>query len=120
MLLDFSLPIEEVCGRVRTHLGVSGFAQRISTAGRDGKTHKVGDRKRHVVLLLRFSGGIKGCGDILVLTVCQPSPTTQLALNLRCLSPGDLWLSTAFYHPELRETFSHSGAASRHAAVVFL
>lgn len=86
MLLDFSLPIEEVCGRARTYLSVSAFALRITAAGRDGKMHKNADRKRHVVLLLHFSGGIKGCGDILVLTVCQRSPTMLSGLDLTRLS----------------------------------
>lgn len=100
MLLDFSLPIEEVCGGVRTYLGVSGCARRITTAGRDGKTHKGCNRKHHVVLLLHFSGGIKGCGDILVLTVRQGSHTARLALSgLIRLSSGVVYLL------EVGETF---------------
>lgn len=82
MLLDFSLPIEEVCGRSRTYLSVSGFALRITTAGRDGKTHKDTNRKCHVVLLPLFSRGIKGCGDILVLTVRQQTQAAQSRLDL--------------------------------------
>lgn len=82
MLLDFFLPIEEVCGCAWTYLGVPGFARYITTAGRDGKTRKDTNRKRHVVLLLHFSGGIKGCGDILVLTVRQRSHTMLSALDL--------------------------------------
>lgn len=61
--------IAEVCGRAQTYISASGFAPRITTAGRDGKTHRGSDRKRHVVLLPHFGGGIKGCEDILVLAV---------------------------------------------------
>lgn len=74
--------IEEVCGRVQTYISGSGFGPRITTAGRDGKTHRGADRKRHVVLLLHFGGGIKGCGDILVLAVRRRCGTTLPALHL--------------------------------------
>lgn len=97
MLHDFSRPIEEVCGRARTYLSVSGFALRITTAGRDGKTHRDGNRKRHVVLLPHFGRGIKACGDILVLAVCRRSRTTLPGLELARLSSRDICLSTDFY-----------------------
>lgn len=74
--------IEEVCGRAQTYISASGFAPRITTAGRDGKTHRGSDRKRHVVLLPHFGGGIKGCGDILVLAVRRRCGAALPALHL--------------------------------------
>lgn len=74
--------IEEVCGHAQTYISVSGFAPRITTAGRDGKTHRGSDRKRHVVLLPHFGGGIKGCGDILVLELRRRCGAALPALHL--------------------------------------
>lgn len=74
--------IEEVCGRAQTYISAPGFAPRITTAGCDGKTHRGSDRKGHMVLLPHFGGGIKGCGDILVLAVRRRCGAALPALHL--------------------------------------
>lgn len=107
--------IEEVCGRAQTYISASGFAPRITTAGRDGKTHRGSDRKRHVVLLPHFGGGIKGCGDILVLAVRRRRGTALPALHLT-LDRLEASRCQQSYQREVSLTCSRRRAALHNAA----